>query len=343
MPSKPQRIFHLFLPLVILGAALPAYAKEDLSGWKLPSVPIPKDNPQSAAKVALGKQLAFDVRLSKNDSMSCASCHLPAAGGGSLTPRAFGHGGELGRWAPSWDNSGYYTSQFWDGRAASLEEQTGCLAGHMGPITAPGEMATSMDEVVAKLNAVPAYKKQFNNVFGSDVTPETIAKAIAAFERTLVARKAPFQHYVSGDSKAISASAKRGFELFRGKAMCITCHVPPILTDNLFHNIGTPQVGPMKEDLGRYEITKDEADKGRFKTPSLYNSASLAFFMHDGAFGKLSQVIGHYNKGGNPQDKNQDPLIVPLNLSDKEKVDLGAFMKTLTDPSLDRISAPELP
>ena len=343
MPSKPQRIFHLFLPLVILGAALPAYAKEDLSIWRLPSVPIPKDNPQSAAKVALGKQLAFDVRLSKNDSMSCASCHLPAAGGAGPTPRAFGHGGELGRWAPSWDNSGYYTSQFWDGRAASLEEQTGCLAGHMGPITAPGEMATSMDEVVAKLNAIPAYKKQFNNVFGSDVTPETIAKAIAAFERTLVARKAPFQHYVSGDSKAISVSAKRGFELFRGKAMCITCHVPPILTDNLFHNIGTPQVGPMQEDLGRYEITKDEADKGRFKTPSLYNSASLAFFMHDGALGKLSQVIEHYNKGGNPQDKNQDPLIVPLDLSDTEKADLGAFMKTLTDPSLDRISAPELP
>ena len=167
------------------------------------------------------------------------------------------------------------------------------------------------------------------------------SKTVAAFERTLVARKAPFQHYVSGDSKAISASAKRGFKLFRGKAMCITCHVPPILTDNLFHNIGVPRVGPMKEDLGRYEVTKNEADKGRFKTPSLYNSASLV--MHDGALSKLSQVIEHYNKGGNPQDKNQDPLIVPLNLSDKEKVDLGAFMKTLTDPSLDRNSAPELP
>lgn len=344
MPSKSQQlILHLVLPLAMLGAALPAYAKEDLSNWKLPPIVAPKDNPQSEAKVALGEQLAFDIRLSKNDSMSCADCHLSATGGAGPTPRAFGHGGELGRWAPSWDNSGYYTSLFWDGRAASLEEQTGALTGHMGPLTAPGEMGGTMVADVAKLNAIPAYKKQFNNVFGSNATPETVAKAIAAFERTLVARKAPFQRYVSGDSKAISVSAKRGFELFRGKAMCVTCHVPPLLTDNSFHNIGTPQAGPLKEDLGRYEVTKDAADKGKFKTPGLYNSASLAFFMHDGAFSKMSQVIKHYNMGGNPQDKNQDPLIMPLKLNDKEKADLATFMETLTDKSLNQISEPNLP
>lgn len=343
MLSKPQLTLRLVLPLLMLGAALPAYAKDDLSDWKLPPVMAPKDNPQSNAKAALGKQLVFDIRLSKNDSMSCANCHLPAAGGAGPTPRAFGHGGELGRWAPSWDNSGYYTSLFWDGRAASLEEQTGALPGHMGPITAPGEMGATMDEVVAKLNAVPAYKKQFNSVFGSDATPEAVAKAIAAYERTLVAYKAPFQSYVGGNSGAISTSAKRGFELFRGKAMCTTCHFPPALTDNLFHNIGTPQVGPLKEDLGRYDVTKNVADKGKFKTPSLYNSASFAFFMHDGAFSKMSQVIEHYNKGGNPQDKNQDPLMMPLKLNDKEKADLAAFMETLTDKSLNQISEPNLP
>jgi cytochrome c peroxidase len=342
-PNSKNKIRQVLIPLVMLGIALPAYAKGGLSDWKLPPVPVPKDNPQSVAKVALGKQLAFDVRLSKNDSMSCVSCHLPAVGGAGPTPRAFGHGGELDRWAPSWDNSGYYTSLFWDGRAASLEEQTGALTGHMGPLTAPGEMGGTMDADVAELNAIPAYKKQFNNVFGSDATPDTVAKAIAAFERTLVARKAPFQRYVSGDSKAISVPAKRGFELFRGKAMCITCHVPPTLTDNMFHNIGTPQVGPLKEDLGRYEVTKDAADKGKFKTPSLYNSASLAFFMHDGAFSKMNQVIQHYNIGGNPQDKNQDPLIMPLKLNDKEKADLAAFMETLTDKSLNQISEPNLP
>jgi len=344
MPSKPQQqILQFLLPLAMLGAALPALAKEDLSNWVLPPMPVPKDNPQSEAKAALGKQLAFDIRLSKNDSMSCANCHLPATGGAGPTPRAFGHGGELGRWAPSWNNAGYYTSLFWDGRAASLEEQTGALPGHMGPITAPGEMGATMDEVVAKLNAVPAYKKQFNAVFGGDATPETVAKAIAAFERTLVARKSPFQRYVGGDSKAISASAQRGFELFRGKALCTTCHVPPLLTDNLFHNIGTPQVGPLADDDGRFAVTKDEADKGKFKTPSLYNSASFAYFMHDGAFSKMSQVIEHYNKGGNPKDKNQDPIIMPLKLDDKEKSDLAAFLETLTDKSLDQISEPNLP
>ena len=344
MPSKPQQqILQFLLPLAMLGAALPALAKEDLSNWILPPMPAPKDNPQSEAKAALGKQLAFDIRLSKNDSMSCANCHLPATGGAGPTPRAFGHGGELGRWAPSWNNAGYYTSLFWDGRAASLEEQTGALPGHMGPITAPGEMGATMDEVVAKLNAVPAYKKQFNAVFGGDATPETVAKAIAAFERTLVARKSPFQRYVGGDSKAISASAQRGFELFRGKALCTTCHVPPLLTDNLFHNIGTPQVGPLADDDGRFAVTKDEADKGKFKTPSLYNSASFAYFMHDGAFSKMSQVIEHYNKGGDPKDKNQDPIIMPLKLDDKEKSDLAAFLETLTDKSLDQISEPNLP
>ena len=344
MPSKPQQqILQFLLPLAMLGAALPALAKEDLSNWILPPMPVPKDNPQSEAKAALGKQLAFDIRLSKNDSMSCANCHLPATGGAGPTPRAFGHGGELGRWAPSWNNAGYYTSLFWDGRAASLEEQTGALPGHMGPITAPGEMGGTMDEVVAKLNAVPAYKKQFNAVFGGDATPETVAKAIAAFERTLVARKSPFQRYVGGDSKAISASAQRGFELFRGKALCTTCHVPPLLTDNLFHNIGTPQVGPLADDDGRFAVTKDEADKGKFKTPSLYNSASFAYFMHDGAFSKMSQVIEHYNKGGDPKDKNQDPIIMPLKLDDKEKSDLAAFLETLTDKSLDQISEPNLP
>lgn len=343
MPAQQKKILHFALPLIVLIAAMPAFAAEDLSNWKLPPVPVPKDNPQTPAKAALGKQLAFDVRLSKNDSMSCANCHLPATGGAGPTPRAFGHGGELGRWAPSWDNSGYYTSLFWDGRAASLEEQTGALPGHMGPITAPGEMGGNMNEVVAKLNAIPAYKKQFNSVFGADATGENIAKAIAAFERTLVSHGSPFQRYVRGDGKALSPAAKRGFELFRGKALCTTCHVPPLLTDNLFHNIGIPPAGPLAEDNGRFEVTKDAADKGKFKTPSLYNSASFAFFMHNGAFRKMSQVIEHYNNGGNPQDKNQDPLIMPLKLSGQERADLAAFLESLTDPALDKLAAPELP
>lgn len=334
----------------ILGAALlpllaghaPAAQAEDLSYWKLPAVTAPADNPQTAAKAVLGRQLAFDTRLSKNDALSCASCHVPATGGAGLTPRAFGQGGELGRWAPSWDNAAYYTALFWDGRADSLEQQTGALPGHMGPITAPGEMAGDINQVTKRLNGIPGYRKQFNAAFGGDATPENIAKAIAAFERTLVARNAPFQRYVNGDKKALTPAAKRGFALFQGKAMCTTCHTPPLLTDNAFHNIGVPQAGPLKADAGRQEVTKDAADAGKFKTPSLYNSASFAFYMHDGAFSTLKEVVAHYNNGGTGA-LNQDPLIMPLKLTAREQDDLIAFLQSLTDPSLDRITRPELP
>lgn len=326
---------------LLLSAAAGA---EDLSDWKLPPVPVPKDNPQTPAKIKLGHQLLFDERLSKgNNSMTCTGCHAPAAGGGGYTPRAYGHGGELGRWAPSWVNAAYYTSLFWDGRADSLEQQTGALPGHIGPISASGEMAGNVDEIVKTLNANPTYKKEFHRVFGEGATPQNIAKAIAAYERTLIAKNAPFQRYVDGDQKAISASAKRGFELFRGKAQCVACHTPPLLTDNSFHNIGVPQVGPLREDEGRAAITKKSEDKGKFKTPGLYNSGSFLYYMHDGAFSTLQQVVAHYNKGGNPKDPNQDPLIQPLKLSAKEQADLIAFLDSLTDPSLNRIHRPWLP
>jgi len=321
----------------------PSAQAEDLSDWKLPPVPVPADNPQSKAKIALGHQLVFDTRLSKNNSISCAGCHLPFAGGGGHTPRAFGHGGELGRWAPSWINAAYYTSLFWDGRAASLEEQTGALPGHMGPISAPGEMGGDVDGIVKSLNSIPGYKKAFRNAFGEGATRRNIARAIAAYERTLIARNSPFQRYVNGDKKALSKSARRGFDLFRNKALCIECHTPPLLTDNDFHNIGVPQLGPLKEDVGRYAVSHDEDDKRAFKTPSLYNSASFTFFMHDGAFSTMRQVIEHYNKGGDPKNAHQSDLIVPLHLSKKEESDLIAFMKSLTDVKLNHIHRPHLP
>lgn len=316
---------------------------EDLSAWKLPPVPIPKDNPQSQAKIKLGHQLTFDTRLSKNNSMSCAGCHLPFAGGGGHTARAFGHQGEEGRWAPSWINAAYYTSLFWDGRADSLEQQTGALAGHMGPITAPNEMAGDIDAIVKKLNAIRTYRKEFHKAFGEDATRENIAKAIAAYERTLIATDSPFQRYVNGDKKALSAAAKRGFKIFQGKGQCTACHTPPLLTDNYYHNIGVPQVGPLKEDLGRYNVTHKDMDKGRFKTPSLYNSGAFLFYMHDGAFTTLQQVVDHYNRGGDPSDKNQDPAIQPLKLTKKEQKDLIAFLDSLTDLRRDRIHRPWLP
>jgi len=336
----------LIISALLLTWVVPAQAAEgldDLAAWRLPPVPVPKDNPQTKAKVRLGHMLVFDERLSKRDSISCAGCHLPFAGGGGHTPRAFGHGGELGRWAPSWVNAAYYSSLFWDGRAASLEEQTGALVGHMGPISAAGEMAGDVDAIVKRLNAIPGYRKAFKDAFGTRATRENLAKAIAAYERTLIARDAPFQRYVRGDERALSAAAKRGFALFKGKAMCVTCHTPPLLTDNAFHNIGVPQVGPLKQDVGRFAVTGDKDDMGAFKTPSLYNSASFLFFMHDGAFASMRAVIEHYNRGGNPKDPHQDPLIQPLHLSPAEIDDLLAFMRSLTDEKLNHIARPELP
>jgi len=333
----------LFMCILTLMAGILPFSTasaEDLADWKLPPVPVPADNPQSKAKIALGHQLVFDIRLSKNNSISCAGCHLPFAGGGGHTPRSFGQGGELGRWAPSWVNAAYYTSLFWDGRAASLEEQTGTLPGHMGPISASDEMGGDVAAIDKNLNAIPAYKKGFHKAFGEDVSRQNIAKAIAAYERTLIARHSPFQRYVNGDKKALSPAAKRGFDLFRDKAQCTACHTPPLLTDNAFHNIGVPQVGPLKEDTGRYAVTHDEDDKGAFKTPTLYNSASFLFSMHDGAFATMEQVIDHYNKGGDPKNAHQDDLIEPLHLTRKEKSDLIAFMKSLTDPKLNRIHRP---
>ena len=339
-----MRVSRLAATTVLLALTSTATGfAEDLSGWLLPPVPMPTNNPQNSTKIELGMQLVFDTRLSKNDAISCAGCHLPPYGGASPTPRAFGQGGELGRWAPSWFNAGYYTSLFWDGRAASLEEQTGALPGHMGPISAPGEMGGDVNAIVARLNGIPAYKKQFNAAFGTDASPQAIAQAIAAFERTLVANNSPFQHYLKGDKKALSPEAKRGFEVFRNKGLCTTCHTQPVLTDNLFHDISVPQVGPLAKDAGRQAVTGDAGDAGKFKTPSLYNSASFAFFMHDGAFSTLQQVVDHYNQGGNPNNAHQDPLVMPLKLSEGERGDLVAFLRSLTDGTLNRLQRPALP
>jgi len=345
---RHRQAIHTILAFALLSLAgfmLPTAGQaEGLSNWKLPPAPVPADNPQSRVKIKLGHELTFDTRLSKNNSMNCAGCHLPFAGGGGHTRRAFGHGGELGRWTPSWVNTAYYTSLFWDGHAASLEEQTGALPGHMGPISAPGEMGGNVVAIVKKLNAIPAYKKAFHKAFGKKgVTRQNIARAIASYERTLIARHSPFQRYVDGDKKALSAAAKRGFDLFRNKARCVVCHTPPLLTDNSFHNIGVPQVGPMKKDVGRYAVTHDTDDMGAFKTPSLYNSASLLFFMHDGAFSTMGQVLEHYNKGGDPKNTHQSDLIVPLHLTGKEKSSLVAFLRTLTDTRLNHIHRPRLP
>ena len=291
----------------------------------LPPVAIPPNNPQTAAKVELGRKLYFDPRLSGNNWISCATCHNPVLGFTDGLPRMLGGPAskEGGRNSPTIINSAYNELQFWDGRAATLEEQA------LGPIQNPNEMFETLDNVVKKLSGIPGYLKAFKEVFGTGVTADGIAKAIAAFERTIVFANSPFDKYMLGDEQAMSESAKRGMNLFNSKAECITCHNGPNFTDNKFHNIGVPADGPLKEDLGRYNVTKVEADKGAFKTSTLRNIAETGPYMHNGFFPTLFEVVQFYNGGGG-RSENKSSLIHGLNLTGQEAADLIEFMKALT-------------
>jgi len=291
----------------------------------LPPVTVPANNPQTAAKVELGRKLYFDPRLSGNNWISCATCHNPVLGFTDGLPRMLGGPAskEGGRNSPTIINSAYNELQFWDGRAATLEEQA------LGPIQNPNEMFETLDNVVKKLSGIPGYVKAFKEVFGTGVTADGIAKAIAAFERTIVFANSPFDKYTLGDEHAMSESAKRGMNLFNNKAECIKCHNGPNFTDNKFHNIGVPADGPLKEDLGRYNVTKVEADKGAFKTSTLRNITETGPYMHNGFFPTLFEVVQFYNGGGG-RSENKSSLIHGLNLTGQEAADLIEFMKALT-------------
>lgn len=300
------------------------------------SVPTPPTNLGYAQKVELGRQLYFDTRLSKNNSISCAFCHNPGTGfadARQFSIGAFGTAG--GRQAPTVYNTGFISLQFWDGRAGSLEEQA------IGPIHNPIEMAETHETVVPKIAKIPGYQKQFQAVFGGGASLQRIADAIAAFERTIVSQNSAFDKYMLGDHKAMDEAAVRGMTLFKGKARCILCHNGPNFTDNQFHNLGVPQVGPLKEDLGRFAVSRLERDKGAFKTPTLRSVAETAPYMHDGVFKTLEEVIDFKNAGGGA-NPTLSPLMKPLSLTAEEKADLLAFLKALTGEPL-KITVPKLP
>lgn len=322
--------------LMIVGPQSTLSQESNLALGQLPNVPVPSHNLQFQAKVELGRLLFFDPRLSKDGSVSCASCHVPSKGFSDPRQFSLGVGGKQGgRNAPAAMNAAYNHLQFWDGRAGSLEEQA------LGPIQNPIEMAETLEGVVKKLKKVKAYRHRFQEVFGEDVSADGIAKAIAAFERTLISTNSPFDRLIAGDKSALSESAQRGFELFQGKARCVLCHNGPNLTDNKFHNIGVPQTGPLKEDAGRYAVTKRDSDRGAFKTPSLRSIVLTAPYMHTGGFKTLEEVMDFYNRGGEAV-KGKDPFMTALNLTDQEKKDLGEFLKSLTGDLKD-MPAPKLP
>lgn len=336
--SLRQRVMLIVAVGILLFASPQRILSEEpnLELGQLPNVPIPAHNLQYDTKVELGKLLFFDPRLSKDNSVSCASCHVPEAGFADPRQFSLGVGGKKGgRNAPPAMNAAYNHVQFWDGRAGSLEEQA------LGPIQNPIEMAETLDGVVKKLSQVKGYRDRFQAVFGTGVSPEGIAKAIAAFERTLISTNSPFDRFIAGDKGALSASGRRGLELFRGKARCILCHNGPNFTDNKFHNIGVLQVGPLKQDVGRYAVTKRKSDRGAFKTPSLRSVALTAPYMHTGGLATLGDVLEFYNKGGEAVS-GKDVFMTPLNLTGQEKKDLIELMKSLTG-DLTTMKLPKLP
>jgi cytochrome c peroxidase len=310
-------------------------------------------------RIALGRKLYFDTRLSKDGTLACATCHDVSRGFTDRRSVSEGIGDHLGkRSAPTTMNAALLQSQFWDGRAASLEEQARL------PILNPIEMGhPDAASAVAALSTDPAYQGLFQKAYGHAPNYDDLGRAIASFERTLIFLDAPFDRFAAGDRQALSPAAQRGLELFNGKARCVSCHMinssNPLGTDNLFHNIGVSArkqnfealagqalhvlkdggntealdklaIETDMSELGRFLVTKQREDIGAFKTEQLRNVGLTAPYMHDGSLKTLWDVVDHYNKGGET-NAYLDGGIEPLNLSEGEINDVVAFLFTLTD------------
>ena len=300
----------------------------------LPSVQWPKENPYSPAKAELGRYLYFDKRLSADGTISCATCHEPKYAYTDGSAVSEGIRGQKGtRSAPTVINRAFSLAQFWDGRAATLEEQA------KGPVANPIEMGNTGEAAAAAIGRIQGYRPMFAKAFGTDeVTIDRIAMAIATFERTVLSGDAPYDRYKKGDKKAMSSEQIRGMSVFFDKAKCDRCHENSNFTLNAYANIGIGMDKP-DPDVGRYVITKDPRDWGVFKIPTLRDVEHTAPYMHDGSLKTLEEVVDYYNKGGQP-NKNLDPNIRKLNLTDAEKQDLVAFLKALSGEGWQNINPP---
>lgn len=289
----------------------------------LPPVIVPGNNPQTDAKILLGKQLYFDTRLSKDNTISCATCHSPAMGWSDAGPTSSGINSQRGgRRAPPVSNSAYSPLQFWDGRAPTLEEQA------KGPIANPIEMGNTHDAMLRTVDGFPGYVEAFKKVFGDvPITIDLVAQAIAAYERTIVTTDSPFDRFVRGDNSALTRQEKRGLEIFNGKGHCTLCHWGGYSSDGRFHNLGVAPAPGEKPDEGRQAVTKDPGDAGKFKTPTVRDAAKRPPYMHNGTEKSLLDVVRLYNRGGGTDDANLDPLMLPLGLSRAEIDALVAFMQ----------------
>jgi cytochrome c peroxidase len=300
-----------------------------------PEVVYPDDNKYSDAKRELGKKLYFDPRLSRSEVMSCATCHNPSFGWGDNLPKGIGDfHKQLGRKTPTIQNIAWDELFFWDGRAASLEEQA------LGPIASKAEMGMPLPQMVETLKGIKGYEKEFKTAFpdSSDnpITEENVSKAIANFERTVISGESPFDKWVKGDEKAISDSAKNGFLVFNEKGNCVACHSGWSFSDSSFHDIGLKT-----DDVGRAKELDLKAMQHAFKTVGLRNIELRGPYMHDGSLKTLMDVVNHYDHSFVKRDSLSQE-IRPLKLTESEKTDLVAFMKSLTSKD-DPVSLPILP
>lgn len=348
-----QKTFSIDLARELVRTAIPLGLPLDIWDYY-----IPRSNPQTPEKIELGRKLFFDKRLSSDGSVACATCHDPNMGFADGKPVAEGVAQKRGtRNSPTLLNVLFNSGQFWDGRADSLEDQA------VLPLTNPLEMGNpSLDGVVARISALPEYSQPFRAAFGDLPTITNLAKAIASYERTLVAGDSDFDRYFAGDQAAIADSAKRGFALFRGKGRCSRCHTfneqMPLFTDFAYHNTGVAARHPRFEhlarlayaatdtphaakvidrlsaeeggdELGRMSFSYLVFDLGSFRTPSLRNVALTAPYFHDGSAGTLADVVRFYNEGGKP-NLNREWDLNALSLSEAEQRDLVSFLETLT-------------
>ncbi len=298
--------------------------------------PIPPDNPQTPQKIALGKALFEDPRLSRSGQIACASCHDRQLGWGDGRSVSFGHDRQAGkRNAMNISMAGYSSPLFWDGRAATLEEQA------LHPIQDSSEMAFTSRALERRLNRETDYPAQFQEVFGEKkITMHRVAQALASYQRSLTPRFNRFDRFLEGRRDVLTDPQLWGLHLFRTQARCMNCHSGPALTDNRFHNLGLHFYGRRKEDLGRYRITGDVADSGKFRTPTLRGIGKTGPYMHSGGFMELRGVVNMYNVGmprpkpkpdeaGDPRFPQVDPLLKPLDLHKTELEAITAFLETL--------------
>ncbi len=360
-PFSPKHTFIIVLFLLTSVICLSSYVyAENIE--PLPPLPIFPENPVTPEKVELGKKLFFDRRLSGDGTMSCATCHNPETG--------YSDGLAISLNYPTtknWRNSAavinlaYNSVFFWDGRATTLEEQA------IFPVMSAFEMNQNLDYLEEELKEVPAYVEAFQKIFGGEITRERVAMALAAFQRTISSGNAPVDRYLNGDKRALSPMQKKGYEIFTGKGDCVKCHNGPNLTDNKFYNLGVPDdpaivndprvsatrrftakvsgykaYRTLREDPGRYLVTKNRKDWKAFKTPTLREVALTGPYMHNGVFETIDEVIEFFNKGGG-NDPNKTPLLKPLHLTDEEKRALESFLREALTGDLVIVKMPEVP